>query len=85
MRESTQADLFGCDVRDGRLAYAACTGKGNDVTESLLWRGGLHQASHEAGRDLTEPLRLRRTARNLRKNPPLSVLKKTEEVEGCGK
>jgi len=37
-------------------AYVAYMGKVYDVTDSILWREGRHQALHEAGVDLTEAL-----------------------------
>ena len=44
------------DGKDGRRAYIALKGKVYDVTDSVLWAGGEHQAQHEAGNDLTEEI-----------------------------
>ncbi len=37
-------------------AYIAYMGKVYDVSNSVLWTGGRHQALHEAGIDLTEAM-----------------------------
>jgi predicted heme/steroid binding protein len=37
-------------------AYLAYRGKVYDVSSSVLWRGGGHQALHVAGVDLTEAM-----------------------------
>ncbi|MBI4356259.1 MAG: hypothetical protein HY597_07445 [Candidatus Omnitrophica bacterium] len=52
----TLDELQQFDGRDGRSAYVALKGKIYDVTQSRLWRGGVHDPSHGlamAGRDLT--------------------------------
>jgi len=56
MRRFTAEELASYDGRDGRPAYVACDGKVYDVTGSFLWRGGRHQAMHDAGLDLTHAL-----------------------------
>ena len=56
MQRFTKAELARSDGRDGRPAYIACNGKVYDVTESFLWKGGRHQALHDAGRDLSAAL-----------------------------
>ncbi len=56
MRRFTADALASYDGRDGRPAYVAWEGKVYDVTESFLWKGGRHQAMHDAGRDLTRAL-----------------------------
>ncbi len=55
-RRFTPDELARYDGKDGRPAYIAYKGKVYDVTESFLWRGGRHQALHEAGEDLTAAL-----------------------------
>lgn len=54
MRELIPQELAEFDGRDGRPAYVAFAGKVYDVTGSPLWRGGRHQALHQAGQDLIE-------------------------------
>jgi predicted heme/steroid binding protein len=39
--------------KEGRPAYVAYRGLFSDVSGSFLWRGGRHQALHDAGRDLS--------------------------------
>jgi predicted heme/steroid binding protein len=53
MKSFTSAELARCDGKEGRPAYIAYEGKIYDVSGSFLWKGGRHQALHEAGRDLT--------------------------------
>lgn len=53
----TQEELARCDGREGRPAYAAVSGTIYDFSASPLWKGGLHQGSHQAGADLTEELK----------------------------
>ncbi|VAW45297.1 hypothetical protein MNBD_GAMMA03-990 [hydrothermal vent metagenome] len=48
------------DGMEGRLAYVAVENIIYDVTQSRLWRGGVHDPSHNkaiAGRDLTDVLK----------------------------
>ena len=76
MREFTLQELAEFDGRDGRPAYVAYNGKVYDVTGSFLWRGGRHQAMHEAGRNLTEAMRLAPHGHEfLEKFPVVGVLK----------
>ncbi len=56
MRKLTRSELRQYDGKEGRPAYVAYQGKVYDVSSSFLWRSGRHQASHEAGYDLTEAL-----------------------------
>ncbi len=53
MRALTISELKQYDGRGGRPAYVAYRGKVYDVSQSFLWKGGTHQALHDAGRDLT--------------------------------
>jgi len=55
-RRFTREELSRCDGREGRPAYVAYEGKVYDVSGSFLWRGGRHQASHLAGRNLTDAI-----------------------------
>jgi predicted heme/steroid binding protein len=56
MRIFTEEELKKYDGTDG-LAYVAYEGKVYDVSRSFLWKKGVHQVVHHAGRDLTEPLK----------------------------
>ncbi len=55
-RRFTPAELARYNGKDGRPAYIGYDGKVYDVSGSFLWRGGRHQALHEAGVDLTAAL-----------------------------
>ena len=53
MQEFEIADLEKFDGNEGRPVYVAYKGKVYDVTNSKLWRNGLHMKRHHAGQDLT--------------------------------
>lgn len=53
MKEFDVEELAGFDGRDGRPVYVAHEGKVFDVSESKLWKGGVHMRRHQAGGDLT--------------------------------
>jgi predicted heme/steroid binding protein/uncharacterized membrane protein len=44
------------DGKDGKPAYVAYNGKIYNVTESKMWKKGLHMNRHQAGQDLTEAI-----------------------------
>lgn len=41
------------DGKEGRPAYIAFKGKVYDISNSVLWKNGIHQGTHFAGNDLT--------------------------------
>ncbi|GAB4438128.1 MAG: hypothetical protein OHK0040_09570 [bacterium] len=45
------------DGKEGRRAYVSYNGKVFDVTDSKLWKNGVHMMRHNAGSDLTEALK----------------------------
>ena len=53
----TEAELRVYDGRQGRRAYVAYQGVVYDVTDSPLWRGGMHRNMHYPGLDLTRSFR----------------------------
>ena len=53
----TISELAKFDGRDGRAAYVAINGTIYDVSNSPRWQTGHHEASHQAGQDLTEELK----------------------------
>ena len=53
MQEFDRAELEKYDGKDGRPIYIAYKGKVYDVTDSKLWKNGLHMNRHHAGGDLT--------------------------------
>jgi len=55
MKDFTQQDLTEFDGnRDEGQVYIARDGKVYDVTDSKLWKGGMHMKRHQAGQDLTQ-------------------------------
>ena len=55
--EITLEALSSFDGEDGSRAVVAVEGKLYDVTDSRLWRDGVHLRKHHAGQDLTEALK----------------------------
>ncbi len=49
-------DLKEFDGKEGRSAYIAFNGKVYNVSNSHLWKEGIHTGSHFAGNDLTESI-----------------------------
>jgi predicted heme/steroid binding protein len=52
----TPEDVLYYDGRNGRPAYVVADGIVYDVSESELWKGGMHESTHRAGMDLTTQL-----------------------------
>ncbi|HSA95976.1 MAG TPA: cytochrome b5 domain-containing protein [Acidobacteriota bacterium] len=57
-RTFTLEELAKYNGKNGARAFVAMGGRVYDVTDSLLWPGGDHQASHQAGHDLTAELEI---------------------------
>jgi hydroxylamine dehydrogenase len=53
----TPETLSSSTGKDGTRAIVAVRGKLYDVTDSRLWRDGVHLRKHQAGQDLTEALK----------------------------
>ena len=53
MQEFELAELKKFDGNEGRPVYVAYKGKVYDVSDSKLWRNGLHMKRHQAGQDMT--------------------------------
>ncbi len=49
----TEGDLHASDGQEDRPAFVAYKGKVYDVSQSRLWRKGVHVRRHQAGHDLT--------------------------------
>lgn len=56
-RKFTREELSHYDGKEGKPAFVACEGKVYDVTGSLLWQKGRHQAMHNAGSDQSENMK----------------------------
>ncbi|MDH4265249.1 MAG: hypothetical protein OEW45_06385 [Deltaproteobacteria bacterium] len=54
MRYFTKRELKEFDGKDGRPAYIAFQGKIYDVSNSKLWKNGIHSGRHAAGEELTQ-------------------------------
>jgi predicted heme/steroid binding protein/uncharacterized membrane protein len=53
MKEFTTEELAAYNGEDNEKIYVAHKGKVYDVSESKMWKGGLHMKRHKAGNDLT--------------------------------
>jgi len=53
MKEFEFEDLAQYDGKDGKPAYIVHQGRVFDVSQSKLWKGGIHMRRHHAGTDLT--------------------------------
>ena len=49
-----ESELKSFDGKDGRPAYVVYNGKVYDVSNSDLWKDGIHMERHKAGNDLTD-------------------------------
>jgi len=56
-QDLTHEELIQFDGKDGRPAYIAYNGRIYDVSDSRLWKGGVHLRKHLAGSDLTEAIK----------------------------
>jgi len=53
LKEFDEKELSEFNGRDGKPVYVAHEGRVFDVSESRMWKGGLHMKRHHAGRDLS--------------------------------
>jgi predicted heme/steroid binding protein/uncharacterized membrane protein len=53
MKEFSVEELAGYNGENGNPTYVAYRGEVYDVSDSKLWRNGMHMRRHHAGRDLT--------------------------------
>ena len=56
MRKLTQEELAQYNGKDGKPVYIAHNGNVYDVSDSKMWREGLHMRRHNAGQDLTSDI-----------------------------
>jgi predicted heme/steroid binding protein/uncharacterized membrane protein len=57
MKEIDSKELENCNGQDGKPVYVAHGGRVIDVTQSKLWKGGLHMKRHHAGKDMTTEIK----------------------------
>lgn len=70
-------ELSKFDGKNGKPAYIALYGRVIDVSESKLWKGGLHMKRHYAGKDLTTDIKAApHTPEILARFPQVGILKK---------
>ena len=81
MKEFDSAELAQFNGEDGRPIYIAHAGKVYDVSESNLWRNGVHMKRHGAGQDLSTDIQAAPHESDvLERYPQIGILKK-EAVE----
>ena len=56
MKKINAEELSKCNGKNENPAYIAHQGNVFDVSESTLWKGGVHMQRHHAGRDLTSDI-----------------------------
>lgn len=77
MKEFDLEELSKFDGKDGSPIYVAIYGRVIDVSESKMWKGGLHMKRHHAGKDLTTDIKgAPHTPEILARFPQVGVLKK---------
>ena len=68
--------------QDGTSTYIAVDGKVYDVSESRLWKSGIHMSRHEAGKDLSDDLKTApHGIKVLNKFVQVGTLKKSDQDE----
>jgi len=79
-------DLAQFDGRDGKPIYIVHQGKVFDVSESKMWKGGLHMKRHHAGSDLTTDIQAAPHGPEvLERYPQVGVVKEKEPAGEPGK
>jgi predicted heme/steroid binding protein/uncharacterized membrane protein len=82
MKEFEIGELEKFDGNEGRPVYVAYKGKVYDVTNSKLWRNGLHMKRHHAGQDLTADIQgAPHESDVLDRYPQVGILKKEVEEQ----
>ncbi len=56
MKEFDLTSLSRFNGQDGNAVYIVYQGRVIDVSQSKLWKTGLHMKRHQAGSDLTEDI-----------------------------
>jgi predicted heme/steroid binding protein/uncharacterized membrane protein len=82
MKEFDEAELNRYNGENGRPIYVAHNGKVYDVTESRLWRNGIHMKRHDAGCDLTTDIQAAPHEKDvLERFPQVGIFKKVAAEE----
>jgi predicted heme/steroid binding protein/uncharacterized membrane protein len=82
MKEIDSGEMSTNDGQAGKPVYIAHQGRVFDVSESKLWKGGLHMKRHHAGKDLTSAIQAAPHGTEvLERYPQVAVLKKREVTE----
>ena len=77
MKEFDATELAEYNGENGQPIYIAHGGKVYDVSESKLWRNGLHMKRHSAGKDLTTDIQAApHEADVMQRYPQVGILKK---------
>jgi predicted heme/steroid binding protein/uncharacterized membrane protein len=82
MKEFNLEELAGYNGENGKPVYIAYSGKVYDVSESKLWRKGIHMKRHKAGCDLTADIQAAPHEKDvLERYPQVGVVKKAAVEE----
>ena len=77
MKEFNPDELADYNGENGNPVYIAYNGKVYDVSESKLWRNGLHMKRHRAGQELTTDIQAAPHEINvLERYPQVGILRK---------
>ena len=77
MKEFTPDELAEYNGAGGKAIYVAYDGKVYDVSESKLWRNGVHMKRHHAGNELTTDIQAAPHEKDvLERYPQVGILKK---------
>ena len=80
MKEFSAEELAEYNGENGKHAYVAYRGEVYDVSDSKLWRNGMHMKRHHAGRDLTTDIQAAPHEPDiLKRYPKIGMLKKEQE------
>ncbi len=82
MKEFTREELAAFNGKENEKIYVAYKGKVYDVSESKMWKGGLHMKRHSAGNDLTTDIQAAPHDPDvLERHPQVGILKKETGAE----
>ena len=81
MKEFTLEEIEAFNGKDGKPAYVVYDGKVYDMTESKLWKGGMHMRRHQAGQNLTTDIQAAPHGPELLERYPQVGVIKEEPVE----